>query len=58
VGATDKQAAYVVDRPIQPTDMAATVLSVLGIDPGAILHTPVGRPVEVAGGGKPITELF
>jgi uncharacterized protein (DUF1501 family) len=58
VGATDKQAAYVVDRPIQPTDMAATVLSVLGIDPGTILHTPVGRPVEVAGGGKPISELL
>jgi uncharacterized protein (DUF1501 family) len=58
IGATDKQAAYVIDRPIKPTDMAATLLTVLGIDPATVLHTPAGRPVELAGGGKPIKELL
>jgi Protein of unknown function (DUF1501) len=58
IGATDKQAAAVIDRPISPADFASTILSVLGIDPQTIVHTPVGRPVQVGGGGSPITELF
>ena len=57
-GATDKQAAYVVDRPITPADMAATVLTVLGVDPHTVLHTPVGRPIEVGAGGHAVTELL
>jgi uncharacterized protein (DUF1501 family) len=58
VGATDKIAASVTDRPITPSDMAATILSVLGIDPHTILHTPVGRPIELASGGRVIRELL
>ena len=58
IGATDKHAAAVVDRPITPADMAATILSVLGINPQTVLHTPVGRPVQVGGGGSPISELI
>ncbi len=58
VGETDKQAAYVVDRPVTPADMAATVLTVLGVDPHTIMHTPVGRPVEAGGGGRAVAELL
>jgi hypothetical protein len=58
VGATDKQAASIIDRPITPSDMAATVLHALGIDPGMTLHTPIGRPIQLAGGGRPVHELF
>lgn len=58
VGATDKNAAAVIDRPITPADMAATILSVLGINPQTVVHTPVGRPIQVGGGGKPISELL
>lgn len=58
LGATDKIGGSVTDRPIGPPDMAATILHALGIDPGAQLHTPVGRPVELASGGKPVLELF
>ncbi len=58
IGATDKIGAIVTDRPITPPDMAATILHALGIDPATTLHTPLGRPVELAGGGKPVLELF
>ena len=58
VGATDKLGAAVVDRPITPADMAATILTTLGIDPHTVLHTPLGRPVELAAGGKTIDELI
>ncbi len=58
LGATDKQAASVVDRPITPSDFAATILAAMGFDPDVTLHTPVGRPIQLAGGGKVVRELF
>ncbi|MFP6752611.1 MAG: DUF1501 domain-containing protein [Pirellulaceae bacterium] len=58
VGATDKQAGEVVDRPITPQDMCATVLDRLGIDYTKVLHTPLGRPVPMVDDGHPVREIF
>ena len=58
IGATDKQAASVTDRPVTPRDMAATVLHALGINHEQVLHTPLGRPVPLVDDGKPVQELF
>ena len=58
LGATDRIGATVTDRPVTPGDMAATILHALGIDPAAVVHTPTGRPVELASGGRPVLELF
>lgn len=58
IGKTDKHAGEVADRPITPEDMAATILKVMDIDHEQILHTPLGRPVKLVDGGKPVDELF
>lgn len=58
IGATDKQAAEVTDRPITPADMMATILFGLGIDHTKVLHTPLGRPIPIADGGNVVHELF
>ena len=58
VGATDKHGAYVTDRPITPEDLAATILTTLGIDPSTSLHTPLGRPIQLVSHGKVIPELI
>jgi hypothetical protein len=58
LGATDRIGAAVTDRPITPGDMAATILHGIGIDPATTLHTPLGRPIELASGGRPVLELF
>jgi hypothetical protein len=58
IGATDKQAGEVTDRPIKPEDMVATVLYGLGIDHKKVLHTPLGRPIPIADGGNVVRELF
>ena len=58
LGATDRIAASVTDRPITPGDMAATILHAVGIDASTTLHTPLGRPVELASGGRVVTEVF
>src|SRR5260370_36611430 len=58
LGATDRIGAAVTDRPITPGDMAATILHALGIDPATTLHTPLGRPGELASGGGAVTDVF
>jgi len=58
IGVTDRQAGSVIDRPITPQDMAATVLDIMGIDYRQVMHTPLGRPVPMVDGGEPIGELF
>src|SRR5262249_32740527 len=57
-GATDRIRATVTEGQITPGAMAATILHALGIDPATTLHTPLGRPVELASGGRAVTDLF
>ena len=58
IGATDKNGAFVTDRPVGPADVAWTVYDSLGIDPAKELLTPEGRPVSILAEGSNITELF
>jgi hypothetical protein len=58
IGATDKQGAFVTDRPVRPADVAWTVYEALGIDPKKQLRTPEGRPVEILDLGAPVHELY
>ncbi len=55
-GRSDKQAAYVMDRPVSPEDFAATLLHALGIPPTTPIH-PDGFSVR-ASTGSPILDLF
>ncbi len=58
IGATDKNGAFVTDRPVRPADVAWTVYESLGIDPAKELRTPEGRPVSILAEGSTVTELF
>jgi hypothetical protein len=58
IGATDRDGAFVTDRPVRPADVAWTVYESLGIDPRKLLFTPEGRPVEILDQGSLITDLF
>lgn len=58
IGATDKNGAFVTERPVRPADVCATVYRALGIDPGKELFTPEGRPVQILGEGAAIDELY
>ncbi len=58
IGSTDKNGAFVTDRPVSPADVAWTVYDALGIDPAKELKTPEGRPVTILAEGAKITELF
>lgn len=58
IGATDKHAAEVTDRPITVEDLSATVFTALGVDIHKLNHTPEGRPIAIVNGGKPVAEAF
>ena len=58
IGSTDKNGAFVTDRPVRPADVAWTVYDALGIDPTKELHTPEGRPVSILAEGTAVQELY
>ncbi len=57
VGSTNARAERPADNPYGPEDLAVTLCTQLGIDPQTEFHTPDGRPIMVANGGKLIKEL-
>ena len=57
-GASDKDAAYPLDHPTKPEDLAATIYHALGIDPHLQLPDATGRPVTIVESGRPLVELF
>jgi hypothetical protein len=57
VGATDKVAAYPVDNPKSPEDMAATIYHAPGIPSTAAWYDDLQRPHQIYH-GRPILELY
>ncbi len=58
IGASDATGESPRERPVTPADLAATIYTLLGIDPHTKLTTPDGRPVEVVRDGEPVSELL
>ena len=54
IGASDSLSEYPKDRPVTPADLAATIYTLLGIDPNRELHTADGRPVRVSRDGAQV----
>jgi uncharacterized protein (DUF1501 family) len=57
VGATNALGEAVVDQPVTPQDLAATIYHVLGIPLHTWYRTQDGRPVELVPEGKPVRQL-
>ncbi len=58
VGRTDDHADTPVERPVTPSDLAATIYQALGIDLSQRLQTPDAQPIRLVDKGEPIRELF
>jgi hypothetical protein len=48
IGESDAMGEFVKRSPVSPGDLASTIYTLLGIDPGLELITPDGRPIRVA----------
>ena len=57
IGASDATGEGPAERPVTPSDLAATIYTLLGINPRRTLTTPDGRPVEINRDGQPLKEL-
>jgi hypothetical protein len=57
-GTSDKDAAHVVDHPVSPESLAATIYHALGIAPDLRVTDALGRPVPIVEGGQPVLDLF
>jgi hypothetical protein len=57
VGETDPEGRKPVIDPVPVADLHATVLSAVGINPGKLGRTPIGRTVRFSE-GKPVAALL
>ncbi len=57
IGASDRTAESPHDRPVTPADLAATVFTLLGIDPKHEFRTSDGRPIQASRDGVVLQEL-
>jgi uncharacterized protein (DUF1501 family) len=58
IGASSERGEYVVDRPLDPQDVCATVYHHLGIDARRVVfEDTLGRPMYLLDHGEPIREL-
>jgi len=56
-GATDKNGAFVQDRPVTPADLSATILSHLGVDFSQHYHDEFQQIPQQLSTGRPIRDL-
>ena len=54
LGSSDPLGELPIERPVSPSDLAATLYSLLGIDPAGELHTSDGRPVRITPNGSSV----
>ena len=57
VGATNANGEVVVDSPVTPQDLAATIYHTLGIPLHTWYRAQDGRPIELVPSGRPIRQL-
>jgi hypothetical protein len=58
VGATNALGEFVIDSPVTPQDLAATIYHAMGISLHTWYRTQDGRPIELVPTGKPIRQLM
>ena len=57
VGATNALGEFVIDSPVTPQDLAATIYHTLGIPLHTWYKAQDGRPIELVPTGKPVRQL-
>jgi hypothetical protein len=58
VGKTDKHGGTVVERPVSPKDILATLYHLMGIDPHTMLVDRSDRPIPLVADGSVVSEML
>jgi len=57
-GATNADGSQVADKPVTVPNLFATITTLLGLDPGKTVTSPIGRPISITDDGTPIATLM
>ena len=57
-GKSDKEAAYAIENPVTPEDLAATIYHALGIPHDMRVLDSQNRPTPIVDGGQPVMALW
>ncbi len=57
IGASTKDGGHILDRPVTPGDLAATIYHHMGVPLDTVYHDDGGRPIAVVKNGAPLSEL-
>jgi len=58
VGATNALGEFVIDNPVTPADLAATIYTAFGVPLHTWYKAQDGRPIELCPEGKPVKQLL
>ena len=58
IGATNAEGTGIKDHPVSVVDLMASFCKSMKIDPKKENMSPLGRPIKVVDGGKPVEQLF
>jgi hypothetical protein len=58
IGSSDRHAAFVRDRPVNPKDILRTVYHLLGIDGERMIPDALNRPMPLVDGGQVVQEIL
>jgi uncharacterized protein (DUF1501 family) len=58
IGASDRQGAFIHERPVTPSDLAATIYHHMGVPLDTMYRDLRGRPMRVVPDGQPLRELI
>jgi len=57
-GKTDAEGANVVENPVTVPNLFATIATLMGMNPGKVVTSPIGRPIGLTDDGAPIAALM
>jgi uncharacterized protein (DUF1501 family) len=58
IGASSADGSEVKEHPVTVPDLLASLCHSLKVDPSKEAMTPIGRPIKITDGGKPVKALF
>ncbi len=58
IGASTKDGSAIDHDPVTVHDLFCTICKALEVDPAHANISPLGRPIKIVDGGKPVTKLF
>ncbi len=58
IGSSDTAGTEVKDHPVTVPDLLASLCHSLKVDPAKEMMSPIGRPIKIVDGGKPVAGLF